>query len=63
MYLMYMAQSSQQGIRRIMLPLSVPAFIMVGIFQFINIWNDFLFGVIVMPDPAAQPVTIGLNNP
>jgi glucose/mannose transport system permease protein len=47
---------------KVMLPLSVPAFIVVGIFQFTNIWNDFLFGVTVVPNPAAQPVTIALNN-
>lgn len=47
---------------RVMLPLSVPAFVVVGIFQFTNIWNDFLFGVTVVPNPAAQPVTIALNN-
>jgi glucose/mannose transport system permease protein len=47
---------------KIMLPLSVPAFIVVGIFQFTNIWNDFLFGVTVVPNPASQPVTIALNN-
>jgi glucose/mannose transport system permease protein len=47
---------------RIMLPLSIPAFVVVGIFQFTNIWNDFLFGVTVVPNPAAQPVTIALNN-
>lgn len=46
----------------IMLPLSVPAFVVVGIFQFTNIWNDFLFGVTVVPNPSAQPVTIALNN-
>ncbi len=47
---------------KIMLPLSVPAFIVVGIFQFTNIWNDFLFGVTVVPNPGSQPVTIALNN-
>jgi glucose/mannose transport system permease protein len=47
---------------RLMLPLSIPAFIVVGIFQFTNIWNDFLFGVIVVQNPNAQPVTIALNN-
>lgn len=47
---------------QMMLPLSVPAFIVVAIFQFTNIWNDFLFGVTVVPNPAAQPVTIALNN-
>jgi len=47
---------------QIMLPLSIPAFVVVGIFQFTNIWNDFLFGVTVVPNPQAQPVTIALNN-
>jgi glucose/mannose transport system permease protein len=47
---------------KVMLPLSVPAYIVVGIFQFTNIWNDFLFGVTVVPNPAAQPITIALNN-
>ena len=47
---------------RVMLPLSIPAFVVVGIFQFTNIWNDFLFGVTVVPNPNAQPVTIALNN-
>ncbi len=47
---------------RVMLPLSIPAFVVVGIFQFTNIWNDFLFGVTVIPNPAEQPVTIALNN-
>jgi glucose/mannose transport system permease protein len=47
---------------RVMIPLSIPAFVVVGIFQFTNIWNDFLFGVTIVPNPAAQPVTIALNN-
>jgi glucose/mannose transport system permease protein len=46
----------------IMIPLSLPAFIVVIIFQFTNIWNDFLFGITVVQNPAAQPVTIALNN-
>jgi glucose/mannose transport system permease protein len=47
---------------RVMLPLSIPAYVVVGIFQFTNIWNDFIFGVTVVPNPAAQPITIALNN-
>jgi glucose/mannose transport system permease protein len=47
---------------RIMLPLSIPAYVVVSIFQFTNIWNDFIFGVTVVPNPAAQPITIALNN-
>jgi len=46
----------------IMVPLALPAFIVVGIFQFTNIWNDFIFGVTVVPNPQVQPVTIALNN-
>lgn len=47
---------------QIMLPLALPAFVVVGIFQFTNIWNDFLFGVIVVFNPAQQVITVALNN-
>jgi len=46
----------------VMLPLALPAFVVVGIFQFTNVWNDFLFGVTILPTPSAQPVTVALNN-
>jgi glucose/mannose transport system permease protein len=46
----------------VMLPLSLPGFVVVKIFQFTNIWNDFLFGVTVLPNPQDQPVTVALNN-
>lgn len=47
--------------RRIFLPLSLPIFMVCIIWQFTQIWNDFLFGV-VFSGPAARPVTVGLNN-
>jgi glucose/mannose transport system permease protein len=40
----------------------LPAFVVVAIFQFTNIWNDFLFGVTILPNPQSQPVTVALNN-
>jgi glucose/mannose transport system permease protein len=46
----------------VMLPLSLPAFVVVCIFQFTNIWNDFLFGVTILTNPQSQPVTVALNN-
>lgn len=46
----------------IVLPLSLPGFVVAGIFQFTNIWNDFLFGIVVIPNPNMQPVTAALNN-
>lgn len=48
--------------RRIMLPLALPGFVVVGIFQFTNIWNDFLFAATVVSDARVQPVTVALNN-
>ncbi|MDQ4029528.1 MAG: carbohydrate ABC transporter permease [Actinomycetota bacterium] len=48
--------------RRVFLPLSLPGFAVVGIWQFTNIWNDFLFAVTVTPNPAAQPVTVAVQN-
>lgn len=47
---------------RIFLPLSVPAFVVVAIWQFTSIWNDFLFGVTVTSNPEVQPITVALNN-
>jgi glucose/mannose transport system permease protein len=47
---------------RVILPLSLPAFVVVGIFQFTNIWNDFLFGLTIITNPAEQPITVALNN-
>ncbi|MBB6402851.1 carbohydrate ABC transporter permease [Arthrobacter sp. AZCC_0090] len=46
---------------RVMLPLSVPGFVVAGIFQCTNIWNDFLFGFI-LASPASWPATVTLNN-
>lgn len=46
---------------RILLPVSVPIFMVCIIWQFTAIWNDFLFGV-VFSGPDARPVTVGLNN-
>lgn len=46
---------------RIILPLSTPITVVSVIWQFTQIWNDFLFGV-SFSDPSSQPVTVGLNN-
>ncbi len=46
----------------ILFPLSVPGFVVVMIWQFTSIWNDFLFALIVTSSPALQPITVALNN-
>jgi len=48
--------------RWILFPISLPAFVVVLIWQFTSIWNDFLFGVIITSNPNVQPVTVALNN-
>ncbi|MBN1992931.1 MAG: carbohydrate ABC transporter permease [Anaerolineae bacterium] len=47
--------------RYIILPLSPPAFVVVLIWQFTNIWNDFLFAVTLVQNKY-QPMTVALNN-
>jgi len=46
---------------RIMLPLSLPIFMVTIIWQTTQIWNDFLFGV-CFSTGETQPVTVALNN-
>jgi len=46
----------------IFLPVSAPAFAVVAIWQFTNIWNEFLFAVTLISDPLTQPVTVALQN-
>ena len=43
-------------------PLSLPGFVVVMIWQFTSVWNDFLFAVIITSRPALQPITVALNN-
>ncbi len=46
---------------RIMLPMSLPIFVVAMILQVTGIWNDFLFGV-VYTKPEVYPMTVQLNN-
>jgi glucose/mannose transport system permease protein len=46
---------------KIMLPMSLPMFVVAIIIQVTGIWNDFLFGV-VYTRPEYYPMTVQLNN-
>jgi glucose/mannose transport system permease protein len=46
---------------QIMLPMSLPIFVVAMILQVTGIWNDFLFGVIYTK-PDTYPMTVQLNN-
>lgn len=45
--------------RHVIFPLSVPAFVVVVIWQFTQVWNEFLFGV-TLTNTGSQPITVAL---
>ncbi len=47
--------------RHILLPISIPSFVVVLIWQFTSAWNDFLFAV-VLTGNRSWPITVALNN-
>ena len=47
--------------RHILLPLSIPGFVVVLIWQFTSAWNDFLFAV-TLTGHENWPITVAVNN-
>lgn len=47
--------------RRIIVPLSITGFVVVAIWQFTNIWNEFLFAVTIT-NSDSQPIMVALQN-
>lgn len=47
---------------KVILPLSKAPFVVTGIYQFTNIWNDYLFGVVLTRGEEAMPATVKLAN-
>ena len=47
--------------RHILLPLSIPGFVVVLIWQFTSAWNDFLFAV-TLTGQENWPITVAVNN-
>ncbi len=48
--------------RYILFPISMPAFVVVLIWQFTSIWNEFLFATVITNKADVQPITVALNN-
>lgn len=46
----------------IVLPMSRPILGVVSIFAVVNVWKDFLWPMLVEPDPTKQPINIGINS-
>jgi glucose/mannose transport system permease protein len=48
--------------RHVLLPISMPAFAVVLLWQFTSIWNDFLIGLVVLSNPRLAPVNVAVQN-
>jgi multiple sugar transport system permease protein len=46
----------------IVLPMSRPILGVVSIFAVVNVWKDFLWPMLVEPDPNKQPINLGINS-
>ncbi len=47
---------------RIIVPLSLPALITVGLFTFIDKWTDFFGPLVYLRDPALQPLSLAIQT-
>jgi len=47
---------------KLIIPVSAPATVVVLIWQFTSVWNDFLFAVVITQKPSIQPITVALQN-
>jgi glucose/mannose transport system permease protein len=48
--------------RYILLPISMPAFAVVLLWQFTSIWNDYLIGLVVLSNPSRAPINVAVVN-
>lgn len=48
--------------RWILLPISMPAFAVVLLWQFTSIWNDYLIGLVVLSTPVKAPINVAVQN-
>ena len=46
----------------VVLPISRPILGVVSIFAAVNVWKDFLWPLLVLTDPSAQTINIGLYH-
>lgn len=53
--------SRLQILRHVIMPISVPALILVAVFTFTDVWNDFMGPLIYLNDPEKFTVSLGLS--
>ncbi|HPE68794.1 MAG TPA: carbohydrate ABC transporter permease [Thermotogota bacterium] len=47
--------------RKIALPLTAPAIVVVGLVNFVNVWNDFFFPLIIISDRSKETVPLAVS--
>ncbi|HRJ44357.1 MAG: carbohydrate ABC transporter permease [Caldilineaceae bacterium] len=51
-----------QSLWHIVIPLSVPAIITASIFTFNNVWNEYIFALVLAQDDKHKMISVGLAN-
>ena len=46
----------------VMLPLASPGLYTISIFNFLGIWNEYLFAIFLLNDPAKMTIPVGIYN-
>lgn len=49
-----------QILRRIVVPLLIPGLVVVSIFTFVNVWNEFFFALVLLADPEKSTLPLKL---
>ena len=50
-----------QILRHVIIPMSIPAIVLVAVFTFTDVWNDFMGPLIYLNDPEKFTVSLGLS--
>jgi ABC-type glycerol-3-phosphate transport system permease component len=47
---------------RVVVPLSAPGLVVIGVMQFISVWNEFLYGLLVLKSENMRTVTVAITE-
>lgn len=48
--------------RKIIMPLSVPAISTVGVYTFLNMWNEFIYALVLIDTPERKTLSLGVRD-
>jgi len=47
---------------RVVIPLSIPGLVVIGVMQFISVWNEFLYGLLILRSDNMRTVTVAITE-